>query len=1472
MSEQLSRLRTEGKLNKRAIKGYLESNCRHYLALSLGRGRPEWQLEETDEQIHTVVQTLTQYGKIYEEALYELFQRLALEGTGRIQVVPEAGNEPVIVTKDVFQKYYQMFEDPDLEHIVLFEHQWEIPQDFATYVSGLSWKEHSTSLLFKGSGDRPDVVVLSRASALPEREQSRGGSSELILAVNEEGVAEGVMSAQEQARRKGSSAEAFALSLEQESRIAIRLIDIKNTLKDRAKKYHPEIIYYSHSLLFLLHNLELQDLFFLPEEGHGILYRHELPEQLTLQDLVQGRLSLETPFQRYLRPFRHAVSDIRNLYQDPSHHPRRICNYCRVCPFRDDCHDQYKGSFQEIPEFTLLPEQAVSEADARMGIEFLPEQNPAVLEELGALSKEHSIWGRKISEQGLTLQDVAQKREGLKEYLEQSSTPTALRIQLPLILRDALSIQLNRPVWASDKQELSLWSQLPLLDEKLGNRTSFMILSVGKEMARDLVYFVGFRWIHHHELLAEELLINSHINKSDEYLFAQEVLEALKKVDAQDLDLCFTWTLDSQKALYQLMQSLMDAEREGLVELTDEDRERIQNYYPAEKSCLPKVEQQKKYVDLRRAFRTVLSLPIGYRYTWRDCLSQLLPKEAALLNSPGRMIWQAYSDLPDFSIWHLYADFDRWKEQPTRWTDEELQEAAEKGREPTPFLVVETDSSTIGTWKSRSEIEDLLKRELRIFLDAQQLLLEELYKRIEVSSLSTLGDENCLPVSILSSLQKDRTARIAPFVQHEFGRNLQDYFILDTYVQDLHYLYSANALSWQTRFRLEGAWLDEVSILSQNKRKNGAIDIEAATTTPDPNSKLIGEDKSFDLLGFSIEGRTLLAGQVSIRKPQLELHSAKLKLYQSCNPRWGMKPLKGGQQGLAIEDLFGSPDYAKPLQLLSAPCSLGAEEPSWAGRQAGSIAEAYLSLRGAFPQERYVLSGTSELRPSQREAVETALSNIVSAIHGPPGTGKTFTLCELICTWIARRRAAGKSCRILVSAGQYSALTVLAKDLSRMSDRLGVPCYEFDFRRNAREEIRESFPRIRSLGKRDSVQEKEGLLLFSIVHKSPNLSKVAGCFDLILVDEASQLTTRQYLNLLRMVKYHRFQTLDELSEVPFHDLTQIVLAGDHMQLPPVQQAPIPEQLRWYLSSIFSYYLHNPMERYIPNVVLKENFRSEPMFVDAINALELYFNKSTEEKAADEDDVVPPEAVLLTPERSLLIERGMTQRAAWVDDLFSSSTAHTADLYRALKDSEFGFLTHSNRSDIKISSVEASLVIELAQEAIRTYALAHRNEAGASAEIDWVAFFNHEFGVVSPHNAQGIQIINSLILWIKREGAVHGMRLSDQIETALRNSVVSVEKYQGNARSFLVASFGVSAHDQLKSEEQFLYDIRRLNVLISRPKERLLIVCAQSLIDYTPSDPDAVFGNERLQKLYYQFCQRERELIYQDQRLRYVWRS
>ncbi len=215
------------------------------------------------------------------------------------------------------------------------------------------------------------------------------------------------------------------------------------------------------------------------------------------------------------------------------------------------------------------------------------------------------------------------------------------------------------------------------------------------------------------------------------------------------------------------------------------------------------------------------------------------------------------------------------------------------------------------------------------------------------------------------------------------------------------------------------------------------------------------------------------------------------------------------------------------------------------------------------------------LNESQREAVRLALSaRDVAVIHGPPGTGKTTTVVELI------RQAVRRGDKVLVCAPSNLAVdNLLERLLAHDEDavRLGHPARVLPQLREhtldlivenhsdvrlARKFAKEAFALFRQAKKwtrarpepgarRDMRQEARALLadarrleaqaVESIVNASPILcatttgldSEIIGrcAFDWLVLDEACQTTEPGcWIPLLRSAR--------------------VVLAGDHCQLPP----------------------------------------------------------------------------------------------------------------------------------------------------------------------------------------------------------------------------------------------------------------------------------------------------------------------------------
>ena len=91
------------------------------------------------------------------------------------------------------------------------------------------------------------------------------------------------------------------------------------------------------------------------------------------------------------------------------------------------------------------------------------------------------------------------------------------------------------------------------------------------------------------------------------------------------------------------------------------------------------------------------------------------------------------------------------------------------------------------------------------------------------------------------------------------------------------------------------------------------------------------------------------------------------------------------------------------------------------------------------------------------------------------------------------------------------------------------------------------------------------------------------------------------------------------------------------------------------------------------------------------------------------------------------------------------------------------------------------------------------------------------GVVTPHNAQ--------------RGVVKNLLL-DGYENV---RVDTVERYQGGEADFIIISSTVSDPDYVRTESDFLLNLNRINVAISRMKKKLVIVASRSIFEFMPQD-------------------------------------
>lgn len=222
-----------------------------------------------------------------------------------------------------------------------------------------------------------------------------------------------------------------------------------------------------------------------------------------------------------------------------------------------------------------------------------------------------------------------------------------------------------------------------------------------------------------------------------------------------------------------------------------------------------------------------------------------------------------------------------------------------------------------------------------------------------------------------------------------------------------------------------------------------------------------------------------------------------------------------------------------------------------------------------WPEDIVFLDQT--LNDSQRDAVKFAIaSKDVALIHGPPGTGKTYTLIELIRQLVARR------CRVLVCGPSNISVDNLVERLAPHNlpiIRLGHPARllpsvmnhsldiltetseaasivkdvrkEMDAKqasikktRNGRER-RAIYGDMKVLRKEYRDREKQCVaslvgsskIVLATLHGAGGFQLRNEQFDVVIIDEASQ-------------------ALEAQCWVPLLSAKKVVLAGDHLQLPP----------------------------------------------------------------------------------------------------------------------------------------------------------------------------------------------------------------------------------------------------------------------------------------------------------------------------------
>ena len=369
------------------------------------------------------------------------------------------------------------------------------------------------------------------------------------------------------------------------------------------------------------------------------------------------------------------------------------------------------------------------------------------------------------------------------------------------------------------------------------------------------------------------------------------------------------------------------------------------------------------------------------------------------------------------------------------------------------------------------------------------------------------------------------------------------------------------------------------------------------------------------------------------------------------------------------------------------------------------------------------------------------------------------------------------------------------------------------------------------LGLRDALQEgQQTLVVGSIPHQIHNLAlayhtksgmqskaKPAATqrdwFDLIVIDEASQMDVASSLLVVSKLAEHG----------------ALVLAGDDLQLPPIHAADAPLDLERHVGSAFEFVRHVHGVRPLP---LNVNYRSNEALVAftrtagydprlRAHSPDLRLNLPTLPHA----DVPPdgwPDPLVWTPGWARLLDPAHPCAAyTYVDDTSGQANDFEADAVAALV-----WLLHGR--------LRRQLLGEIGPDGTE--------RPPDDTPYDPNTFWDKAVGVVTPHKAQMSRIV----------GRLQALFPNDDPEK-IRAAVDTVERFQGQQRDVIFASFGIGDPDLIRSEDEFLFSLRRFNVLTSRPRAKLVVFASQSLVDHLADDADVLEESRLLKRYVETYC-------------------
>lgn len=520
----------------------------------------------------------------------------------------------------------------------------------------------------------------------------------------------------------------------------------------------------------------------------------------------------------------------------------------------------------------------------------------------------------------------------------------------------------------------------------------------------------------------------------------------------------------------------------------------------------------------------------------------------------------------------------------------------------------------------------------------------------------------------------------------------------------------------------------------------------------------------------------------------------------------------------------------------------------WQAATLASTPGAFQQQDSGFVQQVRTTLEALEVRLNdpQWEAWQRALTQRLTLIWGPPGTGKSATLRMIVAGFCVAAVQLQRPVRILVGAANYTALdTLLLETATWVQQHTTTPAVSIYRLCSPAHTLATSHPAVvDTIHEPDNplvtelhrrLAKPQGAILVGAVpdqvynfvtkrqdepeeEKKPHLP-VAELFDAIVIDEAAQMDVGHSLPFLCAAAAE----------------AQVILAGDPLQLAPIAAVPAPQGAEYLLGSVYTYIKERPPK--IPDDTeqrLQINYRSNEEIVSYGRLLGY---------SADYRSYSPTLRLALGSPLMREQPEDWPEGLAWSPEWATLLDPQIPVVCFQYPEGRSG---QSNRFE---GQAIASLLWLLwaaqpRQQLQGEVGMTTQNAPTHTPETFW----GQCVGVVTPHVAQRALMVSEL---------TRAFEADFQQRRQIRTAVDTVERFQGQQRDVIIASFTVGDPDVIAQEDAFLLLLNRFNVMASRPRAKLIVFVTDEIVDHLSADADVLKNSHAIKLFAGSFCQKLR---------------